>query len=152
MRIFKLIIFIIFVLFFISPFIMFVVWLASPEKPLNVLILDKTVLDSKTQEHLSLNWLLTNEKFKHSITGKYEHNVNYFGFFPNDSGQYKIKDFNKANSASLDSIADLYNIAYYTDLYGIYEAEWTGNTLTPHQKLRTILITQWSTALKFTEE
>jgi hypothetical protein len=104
---------------------MFVVWIASPEKPLNILILDKTVLDSKTQEHLSLSWILTNEKFKHSISGKYEHNINYLGFFPNDSGQYKIKDFNRVDSVALDSIADLYNIAYYTDLYGIYEAEWT---------------------------
>jgi hypothetical protein len=110
--------------FLLSPLFMYLVWVFTPERNLNVLIFDKTVLETKAQEHRSISWILTNEKYKHSLTGLYEHDIDYFGFFPNDSGKYKIKDFNNYSTKSLDSLANLYDITYYTDLYGIYKGEW----------------------------
>jgi len=111
-------------LLLLSPAIMYLLWFFSPEKKLNVLILDKTVLESKTQEHVSLSWLLTNEKYYHNVTVPHNPKTDYFGFFPNDSGLYKIKDFNAFSNKSLDSLASSYDMAYYTDLYGIYDGEW----------------------------
>lgn len=112
------------IIFILSPFLMYLVWFFTPEKKLNILIFDKTVLETKGQEHRSISWILTHEKYTHSLTGLYQHDVDYFGFFPNDSGQYKIKDFENYSTKSLDSLANLYDIVYYTDLYGIYKGEW----------------------------
>jgi hypothetical protein len=108
----------------LSPLIMYLLWLVAAPQQLNVLILDKTVLETKTQEHLSLNWILTNGKYKHSVTGYYRHKIDYFGFFPNDSGKFSIRDFNRPGSEMIDSLVKLYEVAYYTDLYGIYRGEW----------------------------
>ncbi|MFT3754159.1 MAG: hypothetical protein QM800_15230 [Paludibacter sp.] len=115
---------VIMILFVSSPFLVYMVWFMTPEKKLNILIFDKTVLERQTQEHRSLNWILTHEKYAHTKSGLYEHDRDYLGFFPNDSGQYKIKDFENYSIKSLDSLAGLYDIVYYTDLYGVYKGEW----------------------------
>jgi len=112
------------VILLISPLILYVLWFLSPTKSLNILILDKTVLESKGQEHRSFDWVLINEKYVHSKNIAYNLKNDYFGFFPNDSGLFRIKDFNRLNDKSLDSLANKYDMVYYTDLYGIYKGEW----------------------------
>jgi len=106
------------------PLIMYFAWLLLPETKLNVLILDKTVLTTKVQEHISLSWVLSHEKYVHSDSGVYKPKFHYDGFFPDDKGGYTIKDFNKADSAQLVEIANKNDMVYYTDLYGIYSNEW----------------------------
>jgi len=120
----KKIILILIILIALIPFWMFIGWLFTPEKELNVLILDKTVLDTSTPEHKSLNWILTNNRYLNSKSGPYNNKSDYFGFFPNDSGFFKIKDFQDWSVKSLDSLANCYDMVYFTDLYGIYEGEW----------------------------
>lgn len=112
------------ILLFISPLLMFILWALTPAKKLNALILDKTVLTTSGQEHVSFSWILKHDNYVHSKTGTYRSKVDYFGFFPNDSGSYKIKDFSQKTLSSLDSLANAYDMVYYTDLYGIYEGEW----------------------------
>ncbi|NDP20589.1 MAG: hypothetical protein GZ091_05875 [Paludibacter sp.] len=112
------------ILLFISPLLMFFLWAFTPKKKINVLILDKTVLTSRGQEHISFSWILKHDNYVHSKKGAYKSDTDYFGFFPNDSGAYKIKDFNQQSISSLDSLANTYDMVYYTDLYGIYEGEW----------------------------
>lgn len=106
------------------PLIMYLAWLLTPETKLNVLILDKTVLTTKVQEHISLSWVLKHDKYVHSDSGKYIPKLHYQGFFPDDKGAYTIQDFNKADSAELNDIASKNDLVYYTDLYGIYSNEW----------------------------
>jgi len=118
-------IFLIFVILIVLiPLWMFLGWVFTPEKELNVLILDKTVLESKTPEHKSFNWILTNNRYVHSKSGPYNNKTDYFGFFPNDSGFFKIKDFQNWSQESLDSLVNDYDMVYFTDLYGIYQGEW----------------------------
>ena len=74
-------------LIYVIPLVMFLSWCFMSEKKLNILILDKTVLDTKAQQHISLSWLLTNEKYSHSKTGAYNNKIDYFGFFPKNSVQ-----------------------------------------------------------------
>ncbi len=115
----------IFLLFFIlSPIIFFSIWFFTPAKKLDILILDKTVLTSKAQEHISFSWILNYDNYVRTNNKSYQNNIDYFGFFPNDSGKYVIKDFNKFDSIALDSLSKAYDMVYYTDLYGIYEGEW----------------------------
>ena len=109
---------------FFYPLWSFLLWVLTPEKVLNILILDKTVLDTKTQEHISLSWIIKHDKYANSKTGRYIPKRDYFGLFPNDKGSYQIKDFNHLPIHIIDSLVNSYQIAYYTDLYGIYEGEW----------------------------
>lgn len=99
-------------------------WLLLSPTKLNVFILDKTVLTSDVQEHLSLSWVLNNEKYQHSSVGAYHASKDYFGFFPDDKGNYSINDVEKYSQNELDSLANQYDAAFYTDMYGIYNIEW----------------------------
>lgn len=106
------------------PLIMFLAWLLMPETKLNVLILDKTVLTTKVQEHISFSWILSHEKYVHSDSGVYKPKKHYQGFFPDDNGNYIVKDFNNFDSTKLVQLANANDMVYYTDLYGIYSNEW----------------------------
>jgi len=111
-------------LLFLLPLWLFIAWFVTPKKEMNVLILDKTVLNSKTQEHISLNWLLTNRKYVKKDRTFYNRHEDYYGFFPKEKFDYNIHDFNGFQDYQLDSLADANDMLYYTDLYGIYTIEW----------------------------
>jgi len=93
-------------------------------KKLNVLILDKTVLNESAQEHMSLMWVLNQEKYCKPNLGLYNPKQDYFGFFPDGEGNYEINDFNDYSNNQIDSLTNNYDMVYYADLYGIYRAEW----------------------------
>jgi len=112
------------ILIVLIPIISWLFWYLKPDKPLHVAILDKTVLNKSTQEHMSLSWVLEHEKYVKDNDEFYNHELDYFGFFPDEEGGYAIKDFNDYEDVQLDSIADYYDMIAYTDLYGIYVSEW----------------------------
>lgn len=106
------------------PIISWLFWYTKSDQILNVAILDKTVLNKDTQEHISLSWVLKHERYVNTDLEHHDHELDYFGFFPDGEGEYLINDFNKFSDLQLDSIADYYDMLAYTDLYGIYVAEW----------------------------
>ena len=120
----KIILIIILLLVFLVPFLSWLFWNIQETRELKVLILDKTVVNTLGQEHLSLNWVLNNEKFGTEELELYNAKEDYFGFFPDDDGNYEIVDFNDYSKSEVDSLADNYDMVYYADLYGIYRAEW----------------------------
>lgn len=99
-------------------------WHLADPKPFKVFILDKTVLNESNQEHLSLNWVLKNQKFVKPDGAFYLAEKDYYGFFPDGTGGYTINDLERISPDSLGLLADAYDMAYYTDLYGIYWIEW----------------------------
>lgn len=99
-------------------------WFFTTPKKMDILILDKTVLTSKGQEHISFNWILNHDNYVRLNNKPYKNNIDYFGFFPENNGKYTIRDFNQLDSIGLDSLSKAYDMVYYTDLYGIYEGEW----------------------------
>lgn len=111
-------------IFILLPIFLMLAWYFKPKTILNILILDKTVVSSKGQEHISLSWVLTHEKYTRTDSSIYYHNKDYYGFFPDDKGKYIIKDFNHYNEKELLNLASKYDMAYYTDLYGVYSNEW----------------------------
>jgi len=106
------------------PIISWLFWYVKPDQPLHIAILDKTVLDKETQEHMSLSWVLQHEKYVKLNKEPYDHDIDYYGFFPDEEGGYTINDFNGLSDQQLDSVADTYDMVAYTDLYGVYVAEW----------------------------
>ncbi len=108
----------------LMPLWMFIYWLASPKKKLVLAIIDKTVLTSKGQEHISLNWVLTQEKYTKTKNELYQRERDYFGFFPLTKDKYQIKGLERFNTNQLDQLSTDADVAYITDAYGIYKNDW----------------------------
>jgi len=107
-----------------APFISRYMWSQKEEKPLNILIVDKTVIDKSAQEHKPLFWILDNQKYIKKNATLYDINTDYYGFFPDGQGGFKIKDFSTLSDSAVNVLSTRYDMAYYTDLYGVYSGEW----------------------------
>ncbi|GCD77092.1 hypothetical protein JCM31826_05740 [Thermaurantimonas aggregans] len=86
--------------------------------------MDKTVSRTTYDEHLSLMWVLNYNRFVKPDKSRYIRSEDYWGFFPVNRPQFKIKDLTLYYDEQLDSIADYYDAFYYTDAYGVYSNEW----------------------------
>jgi hypothetical protein len=107
-----------------TPFLFRYLWNKEGRCPLNILVVDKTVLDPNRQEHKPLFWILEHEKYVKKNEHPFDVNSDYYGFFPDGKGGYKVKDFANYSESMLDSLARKCDVAYYTDTYGIYAGEW----------------------------
>ncbi len=107
-----------------TPLWMRIAWEVGSNKALNILIVDKTVLNSNSYKHRSVNWILDYEKYTRSNGKFYDINNDYYGFFPGENEKYKINDFEKMDEGDLDSMAAVYDLVYFTDTYGILGNEW----------------------------
>lgn len=112
------------VLILATPLWMRIAWEFSPKKSLNVMIVDKTVLNQNSFKHRSVNWILDYEKYIKPDSNFYDINKDYFGFFPGEDEKYSIQDFEKLNDSELDSVVNTYDLAYFTDTYGVLGNEW----------------------------
>lgn len=120
------------IVFFILllPLLSFLVWLAKPVKPLDILIMDKTVLFSKGDEHRSFNWILAHHKYGKPDGKLYSIENDYWGFFPIERGHsYFVIDFDSLYDYQVDSIAFKKDMVFYTDMYGMYRNEWFRDTI-----------------------
>jgi hypothetical protein len=108
-----------------TPIWSFLFWLVKPMRPLDVFIMDKTVLFSKGDEHRSFNWMLTHQKYSKPNHKHYSTQNDYMGFFPIERGHsYFAIDLDSLSNFSIDSIAYYKDMVFYTDMYGIYVNEW----------------------------
>ncbi len=107
-----------------TPLWMRISWEFSPVKSLNLLIVDKTVLNSNSFKHRSVNWILDHEKYSKPDGKFYDINKDYYGFFPGENEKYSIEDLEKMNEPEVDSVANTYDMVYFTDTYGVLGNEW----------------------------
>jgi len=108
---------------------MWLVWLLTPKKPMEILIVDKTVLVKEGYEHNALNWVLTNSRITNRDREFYDREADYYGFFPLEDDKFYINDLTQFSKNQLDSIVNYYDVIYPTDMYGIYVNEWYLDTL-----------------------
>lgn len=123
------ILFVLFLLILLMPVFLWIFWLVTPRQALNILIVDKTVLTQKANEHRAFNWYLKNRKFVKPNRHFYIIAKDYKGFFPEDSNKYQIHDLKRYTDVRLDSLADTLDMAYFTDTYGIYYNDWYRDSL-----------------------
>lgn len=112
------------VLLFLTPLWLFFIWYAFPKKKMVVAIIDKTVLTSAGQEHISFNWILLQEKYAKANNDLYDPSKDYFGFFPGTNKKYELKGLERFSSQQIEKLSDDADLAYVTDAYGIYKNEW----------------------------
>jgi len=118
------IILIILLLVLFTPLWSWIAWNFQTNYVIDILILDKTVLNKSVQEHVSLNWVLNQYKILKPDSSLYTAENDYLGLFPDEEGSYTINDLSELSDATLDSLSSLKDMAYYADMYGVYEAEW----------------------------
>lgn len=114
----------IFILLFSTPLIMWLCWALQPKEKLVVAIVDKTVLNDKAQEHVSLNWLLNYHRYSKTSNTLYKTNRDYFGFFPLEKEQFKLKGLERFSINQVKALSKDADMVYFTDTYGIYKNEW----------------------------
>ena len=124
----KNILFTLLLLLLFLPFFMWLAWVFTPKTKFVAAIIDKTVLTKQGQEHISFNWILNYNRYTKTSVEPYEIDHDYFGFFPLENEEYKLKGLERFSSKQLQQLTADSDMAYFTDTYGIYNNEWFQHT------------------------
>jgi hypothetical protein len=107
------------------PAVSFIRWAFQEKKPMNVVILDKTVPTLKRLGHRSFVYAMVNDRFvKKGKGGALSTAKDYYGFVPLRpvrEKQFKKKDF---RLTELIDLAENNDALYYTDTYGVFFNDW----------------------------
>ncbi len=107
------------------PLFFYLRWAFQEKRPLNVLVLNKTVPSIERETHRSLFWILNNNRFvKRDGGSTYSYKKDYYGFFPLTpvrERQYKKRDY---RLTELPDLYDNYDALYFADTYGVFFDDW----------------------------
>ena len=107
------------------PAVSFIRWAFQEKKPVDVVILDKTVPTLERLGHRSLVYVLTNARFvRKEKGGSFSAAKDYYGFIPLHpvrEKQFRKKDF---RLTELIDLADNNDALYYADTYGVFFNDW----------------------------
>jgi hypothetical protein len=106
------------------PIASWLIWNIKPSKPINILILNKTVLGLERKEHRAIFWLLLNDKFVKDDNKVYRMEKDYYGFHPIKplkSRKYEVK---RIKLEEINDLVSNFDMAYYSDTYGVFFNEW----------------------------
>jgi hypothetical protein len=118
------------IIILLCPLWMWLLWLNSPKRAFNILIVDKTVLNYPAQEHESINWVLNYNRFVKPDSNLYSSKEDYLGFFPMDSQKYIINSLESRTDSEIHALSTILDAAYFSDSYGIYDNDWYGGDIT----------------------
>jgi len=99
------------------PFAGRLFWLMKKSKPIDIVIINKSVQKSSQNELKALNWVLNYEKFVDSSRDFYDYEYDYMGYFPdavtNDRKieTYKLED--------VPSLAESFDALIFIDITGV---------------------------------
>ena len=120
-----LIVVIILAIIFALPVINLIRWSAQAKKPLDIIIVDKTVPTLEREHHKSFDWILTNERFvKKENNSSYSYKKDYYGFYPQRPLRDKKWDRNDYRLTDLINLAEKNDAIYFTDTYGVFFNDW----------------------------
>ncbi len=107
------------------PAVSFIRWAFQEKKPIDVVILDKTVPTLDRLGHRSFIYILTNSRYvRGEKGGSYSAAKDYYGFEPLRpvrEKQFRKKDF---RLTELIDLAENNDAMYYTDTYGVFFNDW----------------------------
>jgi hypothetical protein len=107
------------------PVINLIRWSSQTKKPLDIIIVDKTVPSLEREHHKPFSWILTNERFVKKEKGTtYSYTTDYFGFFPQRPLRDHKWDRNDYRLTDLINLADKNDAVYFTDTYGVFFNDW----------------------------
>ncbi|MFZ0280968.1 MAG: hypothetical protein WAL29_04920 [Bacteroidales bacterium] len=116
---------IVLVLILILPVISFIRWSFQPKKPIDIVILDKTVPTLERLKHKSFNWVLTNERFvKKENKNSYSFKKDYYGFSPTRPLKEKGSTTKEYHLSEMMDLPEKIDAVYFTDTYGVFFNDW----------------------------
>lgn len=116
---------IILILIVALPLINFIRWSFQDKKPIDIVILDKTVPTLDRVKHKSFTWIINHDRFvKKEDKKSYSFKKDYFGFAPTrplkDRGSVK-KEYHLTEMIELPEKMDA---LYIADTYGVFFNDW----------------------------
>jgi len=115
---------IILVILVLIPLVSWLIWGLHSGKPLNIMVLNKTVLSLERKEHRALFWFLIHQKYTKPDGKVYNMNKDYFGFHPIKPEKTRKYVVNRIKLTEIDKLANDYDMAYFADTYGVFFNEW----------------------------
>jgi len=115
---------IILIILVLIPLISWLIWGIGSGKPLNIMVLNKTVLSFERKEHRALFWYLIHEKYVKPDGKAYNMNRDYFGFHPLRPEKLRKYEVNRIKLTEIDNLASEYDMTYFADTYGVFFNEW----------------------------
>ena len=106
------------------PIVSWIFWNFRPSKKLNILIVNKTVLEPGIPEQKALFWVLNNEKFVNDRKKMYKMHRDYYGFHPQKPLKERKYEINRIRLTETEQLSDEYDAAYFVDTYGVFFNEW----------------------------
>jgi hypothetical protein len=107
------------------PAVNFIRWAFQEKKPMDIVILDKTVPTFDRLGHRSLVYVLTNDRFvRKEKGGSFSAAKDYYGFVPlrpEREKQFRKRDF---RLTELLELAEKNDALYYADTYGVFFNDW----------------------------
>ncbi len=120
-----LILFIILVVVIALPVINLIRWNFQTKKPIDIILVDKTVPTPDRYNHKSFDWILTNERFVKKTNGEsYSYVTDYYGFSPKRPLREKQWERNDYRLTDLIGLAEKNDAVYFTDTYGVFFNDW----------------------------
>ena len=107
------------------PVINLVRWTFKLKRPIDIIIVDKTVPTLERENHKSFDWILTNERFVRKETmSSYSYKKDYYGFIPKRPLRDKKFDKNDYHLTDVIILAEKNDAVYFTDTYGVFFNDW----------------------------
>lgn len=107
------------------PIINFIRWTFQAKKPMDIILVDKTVPALEREKHKSFNWILTNERFvKKENKRSYSYIKDYYGFYPMRPLREKQWGRNDYRLTELIALAEKNDAVYFADTYGVFFNDW----------------------------
>jgi len=107
------------------PVISLIQWTFQSKKPMDILLVDKTVPNLEREKHKSFNWVLTNERFvKKEKKTSYSYRTDYIGFVPKRPLTEKKYEVNRIDLDDIIIISDSIDAIYFADTYGVFFNDW----------------------------
>lgn len=120
-----LIVFIILAVIIALPVINLIQWNLKEKKPLDIILVDKTVPTLEREHHKSFSWILLNDRFvKKADNESYSYIRDYYGFSPKRPLREKQWDRNDYRLTDLISLAEKNDVVYFADTYGVFFNDW----------------------------
>ncbi len=107
------------------PLINLIRWTFQTKKPMDIILVDKTVPSLERDHHKSLSWILMNERFVKKESGSsYSYKKDYYGFYPLRPIREHKWDRNDYRLTDLINLAEKNDAVYFADTYGVFFNDW----------------------------
>ena len=120
-----LIVFLILAVLLALPVINLVRWNFQEKKPIDIILVDKTVPTLERDHHKSFSWILLNGRFvKKGNNSSYSFIKDYYGFSPKRPLKEKQFGINDYHLTDVINLANKNDAVYFADTYGVFFNDW----------------------------